>query len=504
METFFNIQNFLSLFIAYAYPLIPILVLVILLIRQLFDSSPDVSKENVTGYKAQRVFYNSVSSYGFLGVIFSTIIFIPLVIVNEKHETFIYKVLENNNIDIICIISMTFTAMVFAMVFVLILKEKNYYLVFSLSDVLEQYNFTFWIGLLFVSCIMVSLAVLSLLDGEIASDFDILRFMLLEYFFILNMLSLFFTFRVILLIMFSTANKELVMLDRLYRLFGISNLDTTHMKDNWDDKTAVTINFEYLYNQYLSLCQKIHVEKFENVFYSSWVDKEKDIKRVKESARRRYLGVVLCLAFVWACFNFTIESEMETDVGEFIPVAIFVIDIVIPYMPIKFIQTQMIRLFGDAGGYEFSGAKSRYATETSSNPFGKKYTKYVQSMNSLIAFMSMALRRNASLDNMNSILKDYTGRVIEKYRTRVGLLPFWIMGYMVYGLCNEENNGESTGKYNIDYIQEMYKELNLDKKQARDFRRMVIRQIEYVERKRTLLNEKEKWRYIKWLCGKTN
>ncbi|MCH5250157.1 MAG: hypothetical protein J1E98_09495 [Lachnospiraceae bacterium] len=503
MEIFFSIFNIFDKSIAYIYPLIPILGIFIMMIRQSPDFSTEVFGENALKYKKQRISYQNESNVIFFWFITMIVAAIPLAFFNVKCEAYIYKVLEKNNISIICTVSMTFTAMVFAMAFVLILREKNFYIIFSLSDVLEQYNFGFWIRNLFYSCIMVSLAVLSLLDGELVSYFDVIRFMALEYAFIINIISLFCVFRVIFLLLFSSSNKELVLLNKLYQLLGMSNLDTTHMKERWDDKTAIEINFEYLYNQYFSLCEKINVSKIETIFYSSWLDKEESRRRVKENALCRYLLIVLIFTIAWGLMKFSLRNENEKVVGTIIQAICFFIDTVIPCTSISCIQPYLIKIFGDSEGYEFRGSKSRFVTEISYKLRGRKYVKYVQSMNSLIAFISIALSRDVSFDHMNAILKEYIEQVIHKYRTPVGLLPFWVIGYMIYALCDEENNEVSIDKSNIDYLREIYRELKLDRNQERDFRRMVYSQIGYVERAKNSLNCKEKWKYMQWLCGKS-
>lgn len=499
MSTFISIFYFIDNSTAYIFPFIPLIIIFILALNQFFDDMSSGDEEDTTKYEKQRIFYHSESSYVFFWFMTMIVAAIPLAFLNAKYEAYIYKVLEKNNISIIGTVSMTFTAMVFAMAFVLILREKNFYIIFSLSDVLEQYNFGFWIRSLFISCIIVSLAVLSLLDGEIVSYFDIIRFMVLEYAFIINILSLLLTFRVILLIMFSSINNELVLLNKLYQLLGMSNIDTSHMKEKWDDKTAITINFDYLYNQYISMCDKVHIKKIESIFYSSWTDNEKDKKRVQTDVRRKYLGVVLGCAVIWLCQKKPSLSGNGTDIGTMIQSLIFCIDVIIPYLPFDYVQRSLFIFFGDSEGYEFRGSKSRFVTELSYKPCGKKYVKYVQSMNSLIAFVGVALERDVSSGNMSVILKEYTYKTMKKYRNPVGLLPFWIIGYMLYALCDEENNKLTTDKYDIEYFQEMYISMNLDRKKARDFRRMIYGQIKYVERAQNTLDYNSVRRYLLWL-----
>lgn len=502
METLFSIFYGFDI-IAWISSLIPIFCFLFSMIWESLDISAESFGENALKNKKQSLFHNNDSDYTLLVLFAPMILMIPLALINAKYETFIYKVLENNKIDIVCIISMTFTAMVFAMVFVLILKDKNFYLVFSLIDVLEEYHFVFWIKRLFFSCVMVSLAVLSLLDGEIASYFDVIRFMVLEYAFVINVLSMFMVFRVILLVLFSSENKELVLLDKLYRLLGMSNLDTTHIKERWDDKTAIETNLKHLCDRYFSSCEKIRIRSIETIFYSSWLDKEESKKRVIENALRRHLLIVLSLTVVWGLMRILLKNENEKVVVSTIQAICLFIGTVIPCIPIRYMRTYLIKLFGDSAGYEFRGSKSRFVTEISYRLRASGYVEYVQSMNSLIAFMSIALSRDISLDHMNAMLKEYIERVTQKYRTPVGLLPFWVIGYMIYALCDDENGEVSIDKTNIDYIREIYRELKLDRNQERDFRRMVYSQIGYVERTKNSLNRKEKWKYMQWLCGKS-
>lgn len=503
MEVLFSIFNN---GVWYIYPFLPVIFLILVYIISLvkhIDIKIPTEKEIIgTDYQFRRISYKCDNSIR-ISLIFciSLVVSVGFTSLDAKYASYIERVLKMNNINIICTISMTFTAMVFAMAFVLILRERKYYLVFSLADVLERYNFFFWLKILFTSCILVCLLIILLLDGEITSYFDAIRFIILEICFVLNVVSCVLCFYTIAEIMFSSENRELKLLKQLYKIFDIANLDTTHIKKEWDDIVAIEINFKYLYEQYIFWGRRIGISNVSKVIFESFLDEEEKRKKAIKRARHKYIMFVVFLFMSGMLFRFVGDRGNDENTWVTISIVGCILDIIISYIPIDFIQIAMFRIFGDYQGYRFYDSKERTVTESSYRLRNRKYMMYTRAMNSLIAFMDIALKRTEQIEELNILLRKYIDNINEEFKTAVGLLPFWTIGYVMYILLYKEKSEGNTTEYNIDYLKELYKYLGLDKNQERDFRKMVYSQIYIIEKTKKLWTNKDNLKYMRWLCG---
>lgn len=495
MNTFFsNIGIFLNEKVTYIYPLMPILTYGLLWIRGKNIEMPNtLSKKNDRDYKPQRISYKRDHSV-FIGFVLCFIIslMVPLACLNAKYVTYIGKVLEKNNINILCTVSLTLTAMIFAMAFVFILKEKKYYLVFSITDVLENFNFFFCLKWVFFSCLTTCIAVISMLDCDIKSYFDVIRFMAVELSFGLNILGICGLFFLIDKIMFSSEKRELRLLDRIYQIFDMKNFDITHVKEKWEDLDAVTINIDYLYERYIKYCKKINVAKFKKITYESWLDKGEKEKRAIIQAIHRYEAYIGALVILWLAQKSITHEGLKLCSATVIQGIFFLFDAIVVFLPLKSLKIIVFRAFGDTAGYIFFDSKQRFVGETTIRVIDRKYiryTKYIREMNSFIALIYIALLRKASPEELSSVSKGYIDKMSDEYKTTVGLLPYWVMGYLMY-----------VQGHKADFLKKLYTDLKLDKEQSHDFRCMVYSQIYYMERKRKSPFHPDKMKYMKWLC----
>ena len=152
-------------------------------------------------HKAEKI-YSKVDylseSYFFAGM---TLLFLPLIaILNAKYDSYIYQMMEK--IEVISSIVIGLTTIAITMSVVVILFDKRYYIVFSIREVLQKYKFSEWLLIALLSCILVCVMTMTLLDGKIDSYFDVGRFMALEIGVIYNIAGITYIFGVIINVMF--------------------------------------------------------------------------------------------------------------------------------------------------------------------------------------------------------------------------------------------------------------------------------------------------------------
>ena len=128
--------------------------------------------------KEENIFYkiDYVSEIGKF-VYFALIILLLIVIINAKYEWYITQMVKN--VGIINSMVIGLTAMAITMSVVIIVFDKNYYIVFSIRDVLQKYKFSEWLFIVLASCVIESITTITLLKGKIDSPFDFIRFLIL-------------------------------------------------------------------------------------------------------------------------------------------------------------------------------------------------------------------------------------------------------------------------------------------------------------------------------------
>ena len=171
-----------------------------------------------------------------------------------------------DKIEVVSNIVIGLTAITITMAVVVILFDKRYYIVFSIRDVLKKYKFSEFLINVILSCIVVSIATLTLLNKKIDSYFDVAKFMILEIETIFNILGVAYILCVIINIMFLEQKNELSLLGQLYRKFGLYKIDTLHFKSkkSWS-KEAVEINVDYLLERYINVCNRKKIFNIKSV-----------------------------------------------------------------------------------------------------------------------------------------------------------------------------------------------------------------------------------------------
>ena len=498
MEKISYISDWGSRVVGFVYPAFPIILFVLVSIISKFKKD-DISDVKNMDHRYRKISYKP-DKYVLISVISLSafVLFVLLVYIDSKCQKYIMGMI--NSIDTVCIISMTFTAMVFAMVFVLVLREKNYYLAFSLADVLEKYNFYFWVKALFISCILVSLLVVSLLDGDLSSEIAVIRFIALQEIFLFNLFCMLILFWIIAQIMFSSESRELKLLDRLYQFYMIPNVDVTHIQGNWNDENAIRMNLTYLYERYLNCGKRIDINNVQKIVYLSRMENEENPKETIKQTKRRYYFCVIIFLFVWICMRLATNLRSRVDMDMLIQIILFALDFIFPCLPFKFISKWLHNVFGYNAGYKFYGSKEQFVMEVTCMPWERKYAHYIQAMNSWFAFVSIALDKKTSPESINNVLNNYVRDMGETFKTSVNLLPFWVIGYMLFVL--RDNKEEKSDADELDYLRKLYKGLKLKQEQKSDFQDMVRSQIAYMERKQKSYSSKRAGEYIDWLSKK--
>lgn len=482
---------------AYLLSALPIVALFLSYVVELMQKGkivmPTISETRGSSYKKYsrlsfKIDHSIMVSFIFIAYIIFSIL---LLYVNAKCERYIYALMENGSIECFCTISLGFTTMMFAMAFVLMLREKKYYLVFSVTDVLERYDFFLQLEFLFISCLGVCLAVVCLLDGHLETYFDLIIFIALELSFGTNVLCLCLCFYNISKIMFSSEKGELHLLDKLYQIFDMAYLDISNVKAKWDDMDIIRTHIAYLYENYIQSYKSIKREKIRKVICISYFEDKDDPTDLIKAAKRKYVCVIGSMLLVWLMMRITNNFGTTQKVGVIIQIIIFFLDFFIIFIPCKTLNILLFNIFGDYYGYEFydSKGKGKVVSEFQYTICKRKYLRYVRCMNSFIAFIYIAKIRDVDIKKLNSILKEYVMMEKKDTQSTAELLPFWVIGYLI----KEKNEDE------MIYLKEAYKDMDLNKEQKADFRKMVGSQIKYINRKRNSGYDLDGTEYLKWL-----
>lgn len=426
--------------------------------------------------------------YFFVCVTFGIIPFVALF--NAKYDSYIYEMIKK--IEVVSSVVIGLTAIAITMAVVVILYDKRYYIVFSIREVLQKYKFSECLIIVISSCILVSIATLTLLNEKIDSYFDIARFMVLEIATIYNVVGVTYILGVIVNIMFLEQKSELSLLGQLYRRFWLHRIDTLHFKSkkNWN-KDAVEINIEYLLERYINVCKRKKIVRITSVEFVTTMDCYK--RKWYGRARNKFVRMMLILLFVSIVIDSIVLKEQCVWINLF-NIVVTVISIIFAYTNVQSFQLVIMRFYSDTWGYYINANdnKELFIPRVALRK-NDIYDKYIMRMNSLNAFFYIWI--NYVDKKKRTIEYEFEEMLLQletiDNRNMITYFPVFTIGFFLF----DKN-------IKIGRIKDLYNEIVVEENKQHLFERMMHSQIFYLTKNfnkevfeyRKGLNE-----YLQWI-----
>ena len=420
-----------------------------------------------------------------------TLAFLPLIaILNAKYDSYIYQMMDK--IEVISSIVIGLTTIAITMSVVVILFDKRYYIVFSIREVLQKYKFSEWLLIILLSCILVCVMTITLLDGKIDSYFDVGRFMVLEIGVIYNIAGITYILGVIINVMFLEQKNELSLLGQLYRRFGLYRIDTLHFKnkENWS-REAVEINVEYLIERYVKICKSKRIIQIDDIEFVTTMDFYKE--KWYGKARDKFIRIMLRCLVLSTFIDIVIVDEKCYSII-LLNSIIAIIMIAVTYFKIGSVQLVIMRLYSDTWGYYIykKNKRERFIPRAAVG-INNVYDKYIMRMNSLNAFFYIWIN---FADKDKEHMQDMYMEVIKwledvKIKNMAIYFPVFTIGYFLFDK-----------DIKVDNIKELYKKIIVPEDKQFAFKKMMYSQIFYVTKNfnKEIFGDREKLNtYLKWI-----
>ena len=358
-------------------------------------------------------------------------------LLNLKHENVLTAI--SGSSDALTSMVIGLTTLVLTVSVVIILFRKEYYLVFSITDVLKSYHFTGCLSLLLISCVGTCTCELIQLYLQEGSIWWKLVFLTMEWCVLACLVICGISLCIICLVMFSTSKVELRLLDRLYRIFrGGDRPDESQAGSaaNWESG-AVRTNLDYLCAEFVSAARLLPIHRVIRFEYLTGEARRK----AWTDLHRRSLTLYLIIALgVWCISMIVVALILDTEgTGLLLLDTLLLAAVILPALigigrnddgPAQL-------LFEDTVGYEMEMEtnKKRKLVRIPRITLrsATRYDRFVQSMNSLTAFFVIALDRGmrqemteASLD----LVLDWLDDVKEKHSCLY--LPVFAAGFYAF------------------------------------------------------------------------
>lgn len=446
-------------------------------------------------YKFQKLYF---------GVDNTSIIFV-FILVNLVLSPFIWtfdvKFKQNicnlfyNRRDFIGSILIGMTSIAMSMVIFVILFEKEYYLLFSIREVLQNYRFLSIMYIFLVSFIIGEICAIILPKNSLSSIGGTICLILFQLAIIYNIIGFIYISFIIITIMLSDGKSELKLLTQIYKRFWIRRIDTSNFKkkENWTED-AIGINLEYLIEDYKKIIRKRKIVEISNCEFVTTVGcyKQSWYKR----AMKKYI-ILVAIMFAFSTSVNIVLLKRESILLDLINIAFTICEILMAFVNHRSIKIIIIRLFSDTWGYYIctENGKEKLIPRVALR-LDNVYDKFIHKMNSINAFFYIWIKYsendyenfNKQLDNLYNELKDANTENLIMY------LPLFTIGYFVF-----ENEN-----YNLDCLHQIYKQMIEKGRGKYQFDRMIVGHIYYLtaydETGKNVLESKIPM-YLKWISG---
>lgn len=371
--------------------------------------------------------------------------------------------------------------------------NKKYFL-FSKSTVLNIYNFRFWIALTLFSCMTSYICYIFMQTGKIENVFIVVIFLLFQCLIMYNIIAVCMIFFISMRTVFSQKNKEQKILSLLYKILWIRWLDVECFAETkkWNER-AIYYNLTYLLNKYLKNAKRIRISKVNYVKYISNIERNLEYY-YKKYVRNFWIKLMILFEIMSIIANY-VHYKSLLNWTMLINIIVGVIFYIFLYLlDIKYFKKVCVALRIDYHGYVI-----KWSEEKKKEKFipivalriKRKYEKYIEAMNSLIAFLHIELEIGLQDEMLSKSIAIMEQEYAKPNNNSLPLyFPVFFFGYLAF-LKNKEL---------ID-IKKIYNNMKMDKNNREMLKRFMNSQEKYMKENldNFLNNEKMVAEYLLWL-----
>lgn len=423
-----------------------------------------------------------------IAIAVALILFIVLAKINNIFIYYVGGMMEN--LETVTGIIIGLTGFAFSMAVAVLVFDKNYYIVFSIKDVLIENKFSYWMKWAIIYCFCACIMSMTLLDYEMITLFDHVRFIIFEIAVMYNLFCTFMVYHVVWKIMFSD-NSELKLLRKLYRVHELGNIDYSQMKKGmkWE-KEAVEKHLDYLFEDYRKQCINVKTKDIENIELVFTPKVKKDIWN--EQVRNRYMMFVVCFVGMGLLINTNLCIIYNEKIIYYLiaHIAIGIINCLLIALPVPSFKEGAFFLIWEKWGFCIDTGKYRFVTCRSYQIINKKYVRYLQSYGSLTGFIKVLseempwIEENAK--NIKEILKRNILKISDDIHDVVGMLSIFVIGYIQF------KKGVK-----MKCVKDVYHKLDMTDEMKIAFKEMFYDYITYMDKDKAERKTEDK--YLKWL-----
>lgn len=383
--------------------------------------------------------------------------FIMLIITDWKSDFFLNLSLKIESLNNICF---SMTTIVITVSVVIITFKKDYYLAFSIKDVLGTQYFSAGLLFIMISCLSSQFLTVILLGiGDIDDVFGVSILVMEEVVLIINYISSIYVMFIVLRILLSEEYFELTILKQLYR--KMLNLETTlyNINREWN-KCATNINVAFLVQDYRKKVKRIKIEGIERFYFATSLDIG-GIRWYKRAIKKlTNICVFLCVFSCVICFVY----------GEFYKT---VINISVVFCMIFVFTTKRFmnkyyrclnRIVYDSWGYYIKSESKEYFCGLFSFFSPRIIENYIHSIKNIVCFFRIGLEVNFQNEKEIVVIEYMLKKIVSVFKNEnckndyiksIYQLPIYLIGYLQYQVDIDNNS--------MKICKQLYKELNLNK-----------------------------------------
>lgn len=469
-----------------------ILAIIVCICSRSDKTIPIKEIENSRKYSRARYIYGEPNKL-FIGYILACIIWtmtILLAKINVREEAFINGMILN--IETFSSISIGLTAIITTITVVIVAFDKKYYLTFTTKDVLKKYHFIGTIYIVPISCIIICIMTLSLLDNKINSTLDVIKFMILEEAMLFNFFSVSYSFFIIIKVIFSSKVKEFKLLKQLHRVFWIYNIDMRHVKNSeeWKEE-SIFLNIEYLVGRYVKYYKRIKASQIKKIEFSTSIGiyEEKWFKKGK----KKYIIFTTFILLLSVIVDLCVLKKNSIIIIS-LNLVCYAVIFLLSTRQKRSIRIVIINWFLDTWGYyvKWQNGKEKFVPRVALRK-NRNIDNYFYSLNDLLAFFYLAALKKVNKKKCKYAI-DITINMLDKVEEKnmITYMPIFILGFFFFCIDRREKS-----------IKELFINLHLDNKQRYDFFAMIDSQIFYLMNNDFNCREWKNKRvdYQKWLSN---
>ena len=369
------------------------------------------------------------------GVVTVLMIILPtFLMLNLKYDIILESL--GSNISNLSSIVIGLTTMVLTVSVVIILFHKNYYLVFSISDVLKSFHFNGCIGILLANCLGFCGCALWQLYLKEDAMLNNLVMLIMEWCVLCCFAASGISFWIIFRVMFSNRKVELRQLKHLYQIFrgGEKPDDSQTLSASQWEEGAMRTNVEYLCAEYISAARNVPIHKVRRLSFLSGEERQQPLKNL---CRRTRISFILFALAAWIISMTLVGIVLGTEGTGFLILDTILLAVVVLsayFASRRGSLENMQTIFDDILGYEMEveGKKKIRIPRIKLRP-ANRYDRFIRTMNSLTAFFCIALERGMRpemTDRAMGIIVDWLSDVKEKHSCIY--LPVFSAGYYAF------------------------------------------------------------------------